>query len=120
MDKFDWFRSEFEKLSYYEQVDMFNRYCGINKINSHIYPMSYINVVYAGFTPLEIIKKAAKYKINANDRFFTLINGCFVSFNEPCAFLSNYLYDIYDIYKCKECWEKEIDDSDYFDNMHEE
>ena len=120
MDKFDWFKNEFEKLSFGEQVDIYNRYCGINKINSHIYPMSYINMVYADLTPLEIIKKAAKYKINADDKYFTLTMGCFVSFNDPYSFLTYYLYDIYDIYKCKEAWEKDIDESGYFDEIYEE
>ena len=120
MDKFEWFQNEFEKLSYNEQIDMFNRYCGINKINCHIYPMSYINMVFAGFTPVEILRKAAKYKIDANDSYFTLIMDCFVSFNNPYTFLSDYLYDIYDIYKCKEAWEKEIDEDDYFNEVYEE
>ena len=120
MDKFDWFKTQFEKLSDGEQIDMFNRFCGINKIDSHIYPMSYINMVFAGFTPLEIIKKVAKYKINVDDKYFTLTMGCFVSFNDPYSFLSYFLYDIYDIYKCKEAWEKDIDDGGYFDEMYEE
>lgn len=118
MDKFDWFKDEFEShLSAAEQIDIFNRYCDINNIGEHIYPMSDINEFFVGCTPLEILTKAANCDFDAKDEYFSLTMDGFTSFNDVELFLDDYLYDIY---KCKEAWEKDIDDGGYFDEMYEE
>ena len=63
MDKFDWFKNEFNVLSASEQIDIYNRYCDINGRDGQIFPMSDINEFFVGCTPLDILVKAFKYVI---------------------------------------------------------
>lgn len=118
MDKFDWFKNEFENLAANEQVDIYNHYCDINKIDSHIYPMSDINEVFAGCTPLDILTKVVKCDFDATDDYFALSMDGFTSFNDVELYLSDDYLSY--IYKCKQSWEEDIDEGGFFDEMYEE
>ena len=103
MKNFYWFKNQFENnLSYDEQVDVFNRYCDINGIDEHIYPMSDINEFFKNCTPLEILRNVSGCDFIAGDNYFSLVKGNVVSFCDPYWLVSAYPYDIY---KCKKCWE---------------
>lgn len=117
MDKFDWFKNEFNVLSASEQIDIYNRYCNINHLDSQIYPMSDINEFFAGCTPLDILVKASNCDFDATDSYFALSMDGFTSFNDVELYLSDYLHDIY---SCKESWEKDIDEDGYLEEMYEE
>ena len=118
MDKYDWFKEKFENnLSDDEQVDVFNRYCDINGIDEHIYPMSDINEFFKNCTPLEILRNVSDCRFNVNDSYFSLVKGNVESFCDPYWSVSDYVYDIY---KDKECWEDEIDEADYFNTVYQE
>lgn len=117
MDKFDWFKNEFNVLSASEQIDIYNRYCDINHLDNQIYPMSDINEFFVGCTPLDILVKASKCDFDATDDYFALDMDGFTSLNDVELYLHDYLYDIY---QCKESWEKEIDEGGFFDEMYEE
>lgn len=118
MDKFEWFKSEFENgISSDEQINIFNRYCDINNLDGQVYPMRCIDEFFEGCTPLDILIKAAACDFDPNDVYFALTTDGFTSFSNVWSYISDYLYDIY---KCKEAWEKDIDESGYFDEIYEE
>lgn len=117
MDKFDWFKNEFNILSASEQIDIYNRYCDINGRDGQIFSMSDINEFFVGCTPLEILVKASNCDFDATDSYFALDMDGFTSFNDVELYLSDYLHDIY---KCKETWEKDIDEGGFFDEIYEE
>ena len=117
MDKFDWFKNEFNVLSADKQIDIYNHYCDINGRDGQIFPMSDINGFFAGCTPLDILVKASNCDFDATDDYFALDMNGFTSFNDVELYLHDYLYDIY---QCKESWEKEIDEGGFFDEIYEE
>ena len=117
MDKFDWFKTQFEELSSDKQVDVYNKYCDINKLDSHIYPMSDINEVFAGCTPFEILSNVSLAYFDVKDDYFAATSNGLESFNDVELFLDDYLSDIY---KCNEAWEKDIDEGGYLDEIYEE
>lgn len=118
MDKFDWFKSEFENgLTSDQQVDIFNRYCDINGYKEHIYPMGDIDEVLDGYLPSEILTLASGGGFDANDEYFAQTNDGLTSFNVVPFFVLDYMYGIY---KCREAWEKVIDEGCYFDKIYEE
>lgn len=118
MDKFDWFKNEFElNLSSAEQADIYNHYCGINHVGGYIYPMSDINDYFNDCTPLEILTRISPCYFDANDNYFASTTNGLESFNNVELYVDDYLADIY---KCKEAWEKDIDEGGYFDAIYEE
>lgn len=118
MDKFNWFKGQFENgISSNEQIDIYNRYCGLNGIDNRMYPMSAINEFFKNCTPLEILSKVADSEFNVADAYFLLIRGSVSSFNDPYLSMRGYLYGIY---KCKEAWTDKIDEDGYFNSIYEE
>ena len=117
MDKFDWFKNEFNVLSASEQIDIYNRYCDINGRDGQIFPMSDINEFFVGCTPLDILVKASNCDFDATDDYFALDMNGFTSFNDVELYLSD---DLHDIYSCKQSWEKDIDEGGFFDEIYEE
>ena len=117
MDKFDWFKNAFANLSASEQIDIYNKYCDINHLDNQIFPMSDINEFFVGCTPLDILTRAANCDFDATDSYFALSMDGFTSFNDVELFLDDYVSDIY---KCKEAWEKDIDEDGFFDEIYEE
>ena len=117
MDKFDWFKNEFNILSADKQIDIYNKYCDINGLDSQIFPMSDINEFFVGCTPLDILTKVVKCDFDATDDYFALSMDGFTSFNDVELYL---LDDLHDIYDCKESWENDIDEGGFFDEIYEE
>ena len=116
MDKFDWFKYEFENLSESEQVDVYNKYCDINKTEGTIYCMEDLDELFTGVAPTKLFAMAEE-GFNINDDYFIEKSLGLESFNDVWSFLDDYLYDIY---KCKEAWEKDIDEAGYFNEIYEE
>lgn len=117
MDKFDWFKNEFNILSASEQIDIYNRYCDINCWDGQIFPMSDINEFFVGCTPLEILSNVSLAYFEVKDDYFAFTSNGLESFNDVELYLDDYLADIY---KCKEAWEKDIDEGGFFDEIYEE
>lgn len=117
MDKYDWFKNRVENLSTDKMIDVYNKYCDINKIDSHIYPMGDINEAFAGCTPLEILSNIPLAFFDIKDDYFAFTSNGLESFNVVELYLDDYLSDIY---KCKEAWEKDIDEDGYFNEIYEE
>lgn len=118
MDKFDWFKDKFQhSLFDNEQIGIYNRYCDLNGIEEHMYPMSDINEFFKNCTPSEILSSVEDCKFNVANKYFLSVRGRVTSFNYPCLSMSGYLYDIY---KCKEAWEELIDEAGYFNEIYQE
>ena len=113
MDKYEWFESQFAKLSTAEQVEVFNKYCELgNYYKDEIYPMSEFNERCANCKPLDIVRMACanSHRINLNDDYFVLTWNGFKTLSYPRYYIENYLPDVF---KCENAWNLYIN-IDYF------
>ena len=118
MDKFDWFKGQFEGLSNYEQVEIFNKFCEENGYEDDIYPMCEFDEIFSGKKPSEVFQMVQTNvdDIDYNDEYFVVTNYGFKTFSNPCEFIQDYLSDIFDR---MHIWEIKIDIDDYIGDMYD-
>ena len=118
MDKFDWFKNEFENLSNDEQVEIFNKYCRENSFEDEIYQMYMFDEIFSNYKPLDIFHLTLlnKNEVNWGDEYFVVTIYGFKSFNEPYDFIQDYLGDIFNH---SEVWETRISIDDYINDMYD-
>lgn len=119
MDKFDWFKGQFENLSKNEQVEIFNKFCEVAGLEDEIYPMYMFDEIFSNYKPLDIFHLTLlnKNEVNWGDEYFVVTIYGFKSFNEPYDFIQDYLGDIFDR---MHIWEIKIDIDDYIQDMYDE
>lgn len=86
MDKFNWFKEEFEDmLSEDEQVEIFNRFCDENGLEEKIYSMGEFNEVFSGYTPYDIFHMIwfNSDDVDWNDKYFVITVYGFKTFSDP-------------------------------------
>ena len=119
MDKFDWFKNEFENLSNDEQVEIFNKFCEVAGLEDEIYPMYMFDEIFSNYKPLDIFHLTwlNKNEVNWGDEYFVVTIYGFKTFNNPYDFIQDYLGDIFNH---SEVWETRIDIDDYIGDMYDE
>lgn len=118
MDKFDWFKGQFEGLSNVEQIEIFNKFCEENRYEDEIYPMYMFDEIFSNYKPLDIFHLTwlNKNEVNWGDEYFVVTIYGFKTFNEPYDFIQDYLGDIFDR---MHIWEIKIDIDDYIGDMYD-
>ena len=118
MDKFDWFKNEFENLSNDEQVEIFNKYCRENRFEDEIYQMCEFDEIFANKKPSEVFDMVQTNMddVDWNDEYFVVTIYGFKTFNNPYEFIQDYIGDIFNH---SEVWETRIDIDDYIGDMYD-
>ena len=119
MDKFNWFKEEFEDmLSEDEQVEIFNDFCDENCLEEKIYSMGDFNEVFSGYTPYDIFHMIwfNSDDVDWNDKYFVITVYGFKTFSEPYEFIEDYLGDIYNK---AHIWEQLINIDEYIEDMYD-
>ena len=119
MDKFDWFKNEFENnISKEEQIEIFNKFCEVAGLEDEIYPMYMFDEIFSNYKPLDIFHLTLlnKNEVNWGDEYFVVTIYGFKSFNEPYDFIQDYLGDIFNR---MDVWETRIDIDDYINDMYD-
>ena len=118
MDKFDWFKNEFENLSNDEQVEIFNKYCRENRFEDEIYQMCEFDEIFANKKPSEVFDMVQTNMddVDRNDEYFVVTIYGFKTFNNPYEFIQDYIGDIFNH---SEVWETRIDIDDYIGDMYD-
>ena len=119
MDKFDWFKNEFENLSNDEQVEIFNKYRRENRFEDEIYPMYEFDEIFEGKKPSEVFDMVQTNMddVDRNDEYFVVTIYGFKTFSNPYEFIQDYLGDIFNR---MDVWETRIDIDDYIGDMYDE
>ena len=118
MDKFDWFKNEFENLSNDEQVEIFNKYCRENSFEDEIYQMCEFDEIFANKKPSEVFDMVQTNMddVDRNDEYFVVTIYGFKTFNNPYEFIQDYLGDIFNR---MDVWETNINLDDYIQDMYD-
>ena len=118
MDKFDWFKNEFENLSNDEQVEIFNKFCEENRYEDEIYQMCEFDEIFANKKPSEVFDMVQTNMddVDRNDEYFVVTIYGFKTFNNPYEFIQDYLGDIFNR---MDVWETRIDIDDYINDMYD-
>ena len=118
MDKFDWFKGQFEGLSNNEQVEIFNKFCEENRYEDEIYPMCEFDEIFSDKKPSEVFNMVQTNMddVDYNDEYFVVTIYGFKTFNNPYEFIQDYLGDIFDR---MHIWEIKIDIDDYIGDMYD-
>ena len=118
MDKFDWFKNEFENLSNYEQVEIFNKFCEENGYEDDIYPMCEFDEIFSDKKPSEVFNMVQTNMddVDRNDEYFVVTIYGFKTFNNPYEFIQDYIGDIFNHMGV---WETRIDIDDYINDMYD-
>ena len=118
MDKFDWFKGQFENLSKNEQVEIFNKFCEENRYEDDIYPMCEFDEIFSGKTPFEVFNMVQTNMddVDYNDEYFVVTSYGFQTFNDPYEIIQHYLGDIFDR---MHIWETKISIDDYIGDMYD-
>ena len=119
MDKFNWFKEEFEDmLSEDEQVEIFNRFCDENGLEEKIYSMGEFNEVFSGYTSYDIFHMIwfNSNDVDWNDKYFVITVYGFKTFSDPYEFIEDYLGDIYNK---THIWEQLINIDEYIEDMYD-
>ena len=118
MDKFDWFKNEFENLSNDEQVEIFNKFCQECRYDDEIYQMCEFDEIFANKKPSEVFDMVQTNMddVDHNDEYFVVTIYGFKTFNNPYEFIQDYLGDIF---TCMDVWETKIDLDDYTNDIYE-
>ena len=118
MDKFDWFKGQFENLSKKEQVEIFNKFCEENRYEDDIYPMCEFDEIFSGKKPSEVFNMVQTNMddVDWNDEYFVVTIYGFKTFNNPYEFIQDYIGDIFNH---SEVWETRIDIDDYIGDMYD-
>ena len=118
MDKFDWFKGQFENLSKNEQVEIFNKFCEENRYEDDIYPMCEFDEIFSDKKPSEVFNMVQTNMddVDYNDEYFVVTIYCFKTFSNPYEFIQDYLSDIFDR---MHIWEIKIDIDDYIGDMYD-
>lgn len=120
MDKFDWFKEQFEDLlSEDEQVEIFNRFCDENGLEEKIYSMGEFNEIFSSYTPYDIFHMIwfNSDDVDWNDKYFVMATEGFKTFDEPYEFIEDYLADIYNK---MHLWEQFINIDEYIEDMYDD
>ena len=112
MDKFDWFKNEFENLSYNEQIDIFNRYCEESWYEDEIYPMDMFDEIFESKKPSEVFQMVQTNSgdVNYTNKFFIVTIYGFQTFNDPYEIIQYYISSLFDR---EHLWETKINIDDY-------
>ena len=118
MDKFDWFKNEFENLSDDEQIEIFNRYCEENSYEDEIYPMDMFDEIFEAKKPSEVFQmvQANSGDVNYTNKFFIVTIYGFQTFNDPYEIIQYYISSLLD---CEHLWERYINIDDYIEDMYD-
>ena len=118
MDKFDWFKSQFENLSKSEQVEIFNKFCEEIGYEDDIYPMCEFDEIFSDKKPSEVFNMVQTNMddVDYNDEYFVVTFYGFKTFSNPYEFIQDYLGDIFDR---MHIWEIKIDIDDYIQDMYD-
>ena len=118
MDKFDWFKGQFENLSNDEQVEIFNKFCEENRYEDDIYPMCEFDEIFSDKKPSAVFNMVQTNMddVDYNDEYFVVTIYGFKTFNNPYEFIQDYLDDIFDR---MHIWEIKIDIDDYIGDMYD-
>lgn len=118
MDKFDWFKGQFEGLSNDEQVEIFNKFCEENGYEDDIYSMCEFDEIFSDKKPSEVFNMVQTNMddVDYNDEYFVVTIYGFKTFNNPYEFIQDYLGDIFDR---MHIWEIKIDIDDYIGDMYD-
>ena len=118
MDKFDWFKNEFENLLNDEQVEIFNKYCRENRFEDEIYQMCEFDEIFANKKPSEVFDMVQTNMddVDHNDEYFVVTIYGFKTFNNPYEFIQDYLGDIFNR---MDVWETNINLDDYIQDMYD-
>ena len=120
MDKFDWFKNEFENnISKEEQIEIFNKFCEVAGLEDEIYPMYMFDEIFSNYKPLEVFDMVQTNMddVDRNDEYFVVTIYGFKTFNNPYEFIQDYLGDIFNRMNV---WETRIDIDDYIGDMYDE
>ena len=120
MDKFDWFKEQFENLlSEEEQVEIFNRFCDENGLEKKIYSMGEFNEIFSSYTPYDIFHMIwfNSDDVDWNDKYFVVTVYGFKTFSDPYEFIEDYLADIYNK---MHLWEQFINIDEYIEDMYDD
>lgn len=120
MDKFDWFKEQFEDLvSEDEQVEIFNRFCDENGLEEKIYSMGEFNEIFSSYTPYDIFHMIwfNSDDVDWNDKYFVVTVYGFNTFSDPYEFIEVYLPDIYNK---MHLWEQFINIDEYIEDMYDD
>lgn len=120
MDKFDWFKEQFEDLvSEDEQVEIFNHFCDENGLEEKIYSMGEFNEIFSSYTPYDIFHMIwfNSDDVDWNDKYFVMATEGFKTFDEPYEFIEDYLADIYNK---MHLWEQFINIDEYIEDMYDD
>lgn len=119
MSKMEWFENEFSNLSYSEQVEVFNKYCELNKYyNDEIYPMDEFNEMFSSYKPLEVVRMtcANSHHINFSDDYFVLTWNGFKTFSNPYYYIESYLSENFE---CKDAWYTYLNFDDFVNYLYD-
>ena len=118
MDKFDWFKGQFENLSKNEQVEIFNKFCEENGYEDDIYPMCEFDEIFSYKKPSEVFNMVQTNMddVDYNDEYFVVTIYGFKTFSNPYEFIQDYLGDIFDR---MHIWETKINIDDYIEDMYD-
>ena len=118
MDKFDWFKGQFENLSKNEQVEIFNKFCEENRYEDDIYPMCEFDEIFSDKKPSEVFNMVQTNMddVDYNDEYFVVTIYGFQTFNDPYEIIQDYLGGIFDR---MHIWEIKIDIDDYIGDMYD-
>ena len=119
MDKFDWFKDEFENnLSKDDQIEIFNKFCEENGYEDDIYPMCEFDEIFSDKKPSEVFNMVQTNMddVDYNDNYFVVTIYGFKTFNNPYEFIQDYLGDIFDR---MHIWEIKIDIDEYIGDMYD-
>ena len=119
MDKFNWFKEEFEDmLSKDEHVEIFNRFCDENGLEEKIYSMGEFNEIFSSYTPYDIFQMIwfNSDDVDWNDKYFVITVYGFKTFSDPYEFIEDYLASIYNK---THIWEQLINIDEYIEDMYD-
>lgn len=119
MDKFEWFKNEFENLSTSDQIEIFNSYCRENQYEDEIYSMDEFDEIFADRKPSEIFEMTLSNKddVDLSDKYFVVTIYGFQTFNDPYDFIQDYIGGIF---RNEDVWDLKIDSSDYISDLYDE
>lgn len=119
MEKFEWFKSEFENLSASEQVEIFNKYCERNKYyEDEIYPMDMFDEIFSDKKPSEIFQMTwlNRGETDCNNDYFVVTIYGFKTFNDPYDYIQDYMMGLF---RDTNAWETRISIDDYISDMYD-
>ena len=119
MDKFEWFKNEFENnLSKDEQIEIFNKYCEESRYEDEIYPMDMFDEIFESKKPSEVFQMVQTYSgdVNYTDNYFIVTIYGFQTFNDPYEIIQYYIATLF---SSMHIWETKISIDDYIEDMYD-